>query len=125
MTRNMRECDKNSERLQLQIAREFLLKRLGGTATPMNFAEPNSNIDYEGFSIGKGKLRDLIIDCSVVEKFDVPRVTSIPDRDKFLITFYKSELSLSLLLEKLRVDDTQLPYTAYGDDTISVTRDLI
>lgn len=109
---------------ELQIAREFLLKRLGGKATPVNFSEPNSNIDYEGFSIGKGKLRDLIIDCSVVEKFDVPRVTSIPDRDKFLITFYKSELSLSLLLEKLRVDDTQLPYTAYGDDTISVTRDL-
>ena len=109
---------------ELQVAKEFLLKRLGGKATPMNFTEPNSNIDYEGFSIGKGKLRDLIIDCSVVEKFDVPRVTSIPDRDKFLITFFKSELSLSLLLEKLRVDDIQLPYTAYGDDTISVTRDL-
>ena len=109
---------------ELQVAKEFLLKRLGGKATPMNFTEPNCSIDYEGFSIGKGKLRDLIIDCSVVEKFDVPRVTSIPDRDNFLITFYKSELSLSLLLEKLRVDDTQLPYTAYGDDTISVTRDL-
>lgn len=109
---------------ELQVAKEFLLNRLGGKATPMNFTEPNSNINYEGFSIGKGKLRDIIIDCSVVEKFDVPRVTSIPDRDKFLITFYKSELSLALLLEKLRVDDTQLPYTAYGDDTISVTRDL-
>lgn len=109
---------------ELQVAKEFLIKRLDGKATPMNFTEPNSNIDYDGFSLGKGKLRDLIIDCSVVEKFDVPRVTSIPDRDKFLITFYKSELSLSLLLEKLRVDDTQLPYTAYGDDTISVTRDL-
>ena len=109
---------------ELQVVKEFLLKRLGGKATPMNFAEPNSNIDYEGFSIGKGKIRDLIIDCSVVEKFDVPRVTSIPDVDKLLITFYKSELSLSLLLEKLRVDDTQLPYTAYGEDTISVTRDL-
>lgn len=109
---------------ELQVAKEFLLKRLGGKATPMNFTEPNCSIDYEGFSIGKGKLRDLIIDCAVVEKFDVPRVTSIPDRDNFLITFYKSELSLSLLLEKLRVDDTQLPYMAYGDNTISVTRDL-
>ena len=109
---------------ELQVAKEFLLKRLGGKATPMNFTEPNGNINYEGFSIGKGKLRDLIIDCSVVEKFDIPRVTSIPDRDKFLITFYKSELSLSLLLEKLRVADTKLPDTAYGDDTNSVTRDL-
>lgn len=109
---------------ELQVAKEFLQKRLGGKATHMNFSEPNSNIDYEGFSLGKGKLRDLIIDCSVVEKFDVPRVTEVPDKDTFLITFYKSELSLSLLLEKLRVDDAQLPYTAYGDDTISVTRDL-
>ncbi len=83
---------------ELQIAKEFLKKRLGGRATPENFTEPNSSINYEGFSIGKGKLRDLIIDCSVVEKFDIPRVSSIPDKDTFLITFYKSELSLSLLL---------------------------
>ncbi len=109
---------------ELQIAKEFLKKRLGGRATPENFTEPNSSINYEGFSIGKGKLRDLIIDCSVVEKFDIPRVSSIPDKDTFLITFYKSELSLSLLLEKLRIDDTKLPYTAYGEDTISVTKDL-
>lgn len=109
---------------ELQVAKDFLQLRLGGKATPMNFTEPNSNIDYEGFSLGKGKLRDLIIDCSVVEKFDIPHITTIPDRDTFLITFYKSELSLSLLLEKLKINDTQLPYTAYGNDTISVTRDL-
>lgn len=109
---------------ELLTAREFLQKRLGGKATSANFAEPGSSIRYEGFSIGKGKLRDLIIDCSVVEKFDIPHVTSIPDQDTFLITFYKSELSLSLLLEKLRIDGAQLPYTAYGDDTISVTKEL-
>lgn len=109
---------------ELKIAKEFLQKRLGGKATASNFTEPNSNLNYSGFNIGKGKLRDLIIDCSVVEKFDIPRVTSVPDRDSFLITFFKSELSLSLLLEKLRIDDAQLPYTAYGDDTISVTKEL-
>ena len=109
---------------ELKIAKEFLQKRLGGKATASNFTEPNSNLNYSGFNIGKGKLRDLIIDCSVVEKFDIPRVTSVPDRDTFLITFFKSELSLSLLLEKLRIDDAQLPYTAYGDDTISVTKEL-
>ena len=109
---------------ELQIAKNFLQNRLGGKATSVNFTEPNSKINYEGFSLGKRKLRDIIIDCSVVEKFDVPHVTSIPDKDTFLITFYKSELSLSLLLEKLRVADTHLLYTPYGDDTISVTRDL-
>lgn len=109
---------------ELLIAKEFLQTRLGGKATPANFAEPKSNINYEGYSIGKSKLRDLIIDCSVVDKFDIPRVMSIPDRDIFLITFYKSELPLWQLLEKLRIDDTNMPYTAYGDDTISVTKDL-
>ncbi len=109
---------------ELLIAKEFLQKKLGGKATCANFTEPNSKIDYEGFALKKGKLRDLIIDSSVVEKFDVPRVTSVPDRDTFLITFYKTELSLHYLLEKLRVNDIQLPYIAYGDDTISVTKDL-
>ena len=109
---------------ELLIVKEFLIERLGGKATPANFSEPNSNINYEGFPIGKSKLRDLIIDCSVVERFDVPRVLSIPDSETFLITFYKSELTLSLLLEKLRVDDTKLPYIAYGDDTISVNKEL-
>ena len=32
---------------ELQVAKEFLLKRLGGKATPMNFTEPNCSIDYE------------------------------------------------------------------------------
>ena len=59
-----------------------------------------------------------------MESFDVPRVSSIPERDSFLVTFYKSELSLSLLLEKLRVDETRLPYSPYGDDTISLNKDL-
>ena len=109
---------------ELLTVRDFIQKRLGGTATALNFKEPNSSIDYSGFEIGKAKLRDLVIDCSVVESFDVPRVTSIPERDNFLITFYKSELSLSLILEKLRIDNKQLPYTPYGDDTISATKEL-
>ncbi len=109
---------------ELLMVRGFIQKRLCGVATALNFKEPNSNIDYSGFGIGKAKLRDLVIDCSVVEGFDVPRVTSIPERDSFLITFYKSELSLSLILEKLRIDNKQLPYTTYGDDTISATKEL-
>lgn len=109
---------------ELSVAKEFIQKRLGGKATIQNFFEPNGNIDYGGFSIGKSKLRDLIIDCSVVERFDVPRVASVPNKENLLITFYKSELSLSLILEKLRIDGSRFPYTPYGDDTISVTKDL-
>lgn len=109
---------------ELKIAKFFLNDRLGGMATKNNFDEPNSGIDYEGYKLSKTKLRDIIIDCSVVESFDIPHISVIPDKDNILITFYKSELSLSLLLEKLRIDDTRFPYTEYGDDTISVSKEL-
>lgn len=109
---------------ELLIAKEFLQKRMNGKATYTNFAEPNSNINYDGFSLGKWKLRDLIIDCSVVDKFDVPHITKIPDKDRILVTFYKTELELWELLEKIRIDDTHFHYSSYGDDTISVPREL-
>ena len=108
----------------LLIIKDFLQKRLGGRATAANFNEPDNIIDYDGFPIKKNKIRDLINDCAVVEKFDIPRVTSAPDRDTFLVTFFKTELSLYHILEKLKVDATRLPYTAYGDDTISVNKEL-
>ena len=107
---------------ELVLTRAFLDARLGGKATPINFTEPNSNINYDGFNLSKAKLRDIVIDCSVVDSFAVPHISAIPDKDKFLITFYKSELPLSLLLEKLKIDN--ILYTTYGDDTISVTKEL-
>lgn len=109
---------------ELQTARNFLQQRLGGKATADNFNDNKNEIDYTGYNIGKLKLRDLIIDCSVVEKFDIPRVTAISDRDTFLVTFYKSELSLSYVLEKLQVDRGRFPYSIYGSNTISVTKGL-
>ena len=42
------------------------------------------------FRLEKENFEILIIDCSVVEKFDVPRVTSIPDRDNFFDYFFTS-----------------------------------
>ncbi|MBQ9885868.1 MAG: S8 family peptidase [Lachnospiraceae bacterium] len=107
---------------ELVLTRAFLDARLGGKATTINFTEPNSNINYDGFNLSKAKLRDIVIDCSVVDSFAVPHISAIPDKDKFLITFYKSELPLSLLLEKLKIDN--ILYTTYGDDTISVTKEL-
>lgn len=109
---------------ELKIAKDFLLKKLDGIATADNFNEPESGINYEGLELGKSKLRDLIVDCSVIEAFGVPRIPSVPERDNVLITFYKSELSLSELLEKIKVDSGKYRYSTYGDDTLSVNREL-
>ena len=97
---------------------------MGGKATAKNFKEPECAIQYDGYSIKKDKIRNIIIDCSVVDSFSVPRITEAPAHDSFLITFYKTELSTENLLEKLKIDEVKYHYSFYGKDTISATKEL-
>ena len=108
----------------LEIVKKFLKKKLGGKAVAKNFNEPENKLEYEGFELSKSKIRNIIVDCSVVESFAVPHVSKVPDKDSFLVTFYKTELSVAKLLEKLKVDDVKHQYYFYGDDTISVNKEL-
>ena len=111
--------------VELDCARRFLVQRLNGKATATNFKESDKTIVYDGFGLSKKKMRGIIIDCSVIESFSVPQISSIPSSDTFLVTFYKTELQLANILEKLGVDDARFFYSFYGDDTISLTRDLL
>lgn len=106
------------------IARQFIDKELGGKASCENFNENNNNLHYEKYQLSKSRLRGIIVDCSVIDIFTVPHITSLPEQDNFLITFYKTEVTLSDLLEKLKIDESLFPYTYYGSDTLSVTREL-
>lgn len=108
----------------LEEARRSLSERLGGKATAKNFKEPECAIQYDGYGIKKDKIRNIIIDCSVVDSFSVPHITEVPVQDSFLITFYKTELSTENLLEKLKIDDMKYRYSFYGKDTISATKEL-
>jgi hypothetical protein len=113
----------------LLIAKQFIENDLGGKATSDNFTEEKRDgrrikLHYDRYPLNKTKLRAVIVDCSVIDSFSVPAAANIPDRDSFLVTFYKTELSLSLLLEKLGIDYWAYRYEFYGDTTISVTRDL-
>lgn len=109
---------------ELEILKEFLNDKFSGKATSTNFNEPQCKISYEGYNLSKSKIRNLIVDCSVIDSFSVPKITNVSDKDTFLITFYKTELSLSKLLEKLQIDNLKYQYCFYGDDSISVTKDL-
>lgn len=106
----------------MQIVKQFIDDELGGKAT--NEILKNKGLHYNQYPLSKTRIRNIIVDCSAVESFSVPRNTTIPERDSFLVTFFRTELSLSLLLEKLGIEDRAYPYTFYGNDTISVTRDL-
>lgn len=108
----------------LEIVKKFLQNKLNGKAIASNFNEPENKLEYEEYELSKSKIRNIIVDCSVVESLSVPHVSKGSDKDSFLVTFYKTELSVAKLLEKLKVDDVKHQYYFYGDDTISVNKEL-
>lgn len=111
---------------KLEEAKRFLNDRLEGKATSDNFNETKdrkNHLNYDGFS-SKSAIRNIIVDCSVVESFAVPNVTAETYKESFLLTFFSTEQSVSDLLERLNVDRYQTPYAFYGKDTISVNWEL-
>lgn len=109
---------------KLAIAQRFLDDQLSGKATPENFSAKIRGIVYDGYGLTQSRLRDVVIDCSVVDSFSVPKITNSPRNESFLVTFYRTELSLAKLLEKLDVDEAKYPYSFCGQDTISVRKNL-
>lgn len=120
---------------ELTMIRGFIEGELDGKATTVNFNETDGKNDivknklkkesYEKYGLSKNKIRRMVVDCSAVETFSTPRIIDDNlENDTFLITFYKTELTLSSLLEKLGVDDVKYRYSFYGEDTLAVTREL-
>ena len=109
---------------ELEIARKFIAETLDGKATANNFNELKDAATYRGYGLSKSKIRELIIDCSVIDSFAVPHVSGLPGNETFLVTFYKTELSIDTLMERLGIDRIRYQYTSYGSDTLSVTKDL-
>ena len=116
----------------LEKVKVFLNKRLNGKATAENFNEsdrksehkPEHKLEYEEFGLSKSEIRNMIVDCSVVESLSVPHISNVPKKDSFLVTFYRTELSVARLLEKLQINDIKYQYYFYGEDTISVNKEL-
>ena len=117
---------------ELGIVKQFIKGELDGKATAKNFNETDDALksklktkNYTKYGLSKNKIRRMIVDCSVIETFSIPQITNnISSNNTFLITFYKTELTLYSLLEKLEVDDVKYRYSLYGEDTLAVTRDL-
>lgn len=112
---------------KLEETKRFLAERLDGKAVPENFNETKEkkpDLDYEGYFLKKGPIRNIIVDCSVVESMSVPNVTADTPKESFLLTFFQTEYSLSEMLEELKIDRYRYRYAFYGRDTISVNWDL-
>ena len=107
----------------LEEVKQYINSMLGGTATAENFNEPKNELSYDGYS-SKSTIRDLIVDCSVVESLEVPSVNSEEKRENILITFFKTEQRLEDVLRIINIDRMYYQYSLYGDDTISVPWEL-
>ena len=108
---------------KLEETKRFLAEKLDGRAVPENFnesKEKKNDLDYNGYS-SKSAIRNMIVDCSVVESMSVPNVTTDVQKESFLLTFFQTEYSLSEMLEELKIDRYRYPYAFYGKDTISVS----
>ena len=108
---------------ELQEIKRFLDDKFAGEATAKEFNETRSKLNYNGYALEEKEICNLIVDCSVVEKIARPDVRTEVRDENFLVTFYKTEQSVSEILEKIKVDRTYM-YSFYGEDTISVTKDL-
>ena len=107
---------------KLKLIKRFLVERLDGKADKDNFNGSNAKVSYGGYGFTETQIRNLIIDCSVVEKFDIPNIafTDAEEKDHLLITFYKTELRTSEILDKIGVDSYR--YSLYGDTALTVDK---
>lgn len=105
---------------KLEFAKKFLSERLNGRADKENFNKPKARVNYNGYPYKETKIRDIIIDCSVIDRFDIPRTTDVQTKENMLITFYKTELNMEEILQKIGVDHSSYIYNKYGDYSLSV-----
>lgn len=108
----------------IKIAKKALTEKLECKATPHNFNKPENKITFDTYEMSDSKIRGIIVDCSVVNKFAVPKIDEQIDKEEFLVTFYKTEKSISTILGKIGIDNLVYKYSFYGEDTISVDKNL-
>lgn len=110
---------------KLTVAADFIDKYLNGEATSMNF-DSSLPLNYSSNAYSKAKLRDIIIDCSVIDKFDIPNVANnIDSRDSMVVTFYKTEVNIYNLLNILGINNQKYYYSPAGENTLIVDKNLL
>ncbi len=107
---------------KLEVAHSFLESEMNGEANSENFNDGNLSINYSLGKYNKTKIRNIIIDCSVILALKVPSVGKKDDlREQLVITFFKTELDFSELLDKIGLDRNKYWYDLAGANTISAS----
>lgn len=106
---------------KLEEAKNFIDNCLDGEANLDNFRS-DIIVDYSKSKLPKTRLRDLIIDCSVINQIDVPNGFETLEEDYSIVTFYQTELSLSDLFYELNITTY---YRVAGKNTISASKETV
>lgn len=106
---------------KIMSALKFINDKLNGLANKANYGS-NIQFDYSDYEFPKS-IRDIIMDCSVIEKFALPHMNTIKDKDFYLITFFNTELDISDLFLKLKIPHYN--YTYIDKNTYSVTKETL
>lgn len=109
---------------KLKIAIKFVDDKLKGEATSENF-DSELPIDYSKYGLAKTRLRDVVIDCSVIQHFAIPNISIESLSDTMIVTFYETELDIYSLLNSIGIDGRVYYYSPAGKNSISVTKETL
>ena len=88
---------------KLKVAIKFVDDKLKGEVTSENF-DSELPIDYSKSGLAKTRLRDVVIDCSIIQHFAFPNISIESLNDTMIITFYETKLIIYCLLNSIGID---------------------
>lgn len=107
---------------KLEKGKAFLINELNGEANSENFDAGDSSINYSKDYYSRNKIRNIIIDCSVIERFAIPDAGELDDiKENVTITLYKTEVQFSYLINTLfKRNEYEGKYRVADENTIIV-----
>ena len=124
ITYYIKKEDINSATKKLKDAKSLIDDQLNGEATALNFDSADKTINYSKYETSKSKLRDVIIDCSAIEKFDVPNAVSEINKEQIIVTFFQTQLDINNLLQTLGITNEKYIFYYVDKNTLSVSKDV-
>ena len=105
----------------------ILNKFYGGRVDKNNFNidqhKKTNIIKYRCAQYSDNEIRDIIVDASVIIKFDVPAISDVELSGNVLITFYKTELNTNDIFEKIYGNNSYGRYISYGENSLLIDID--
>lgn len=107
----------------IRKAHRFVRDKLDGNAQPNNFNIPLNNAAYEGYDICKTALRAVVVDCSVIDRIDIPSASPETLEKDSIVNFYRTYLDISELIDKLLLSGRPDSPQKVGELTYLVSKD--